>query len=142
MRLLSQTVLNYDQMLIQYLSSNLWVANSRVFPLSYPVLTHTFHIKVTGCLFVCLYQRFSLTAEPIGFSLTGQLIIGTRKVNNYFGGGYHHPLQRNKFFFLISRFQKNKRQRKIAIFKYKTSFNRLNSGKNRIAGYNISSLLL
>ena len=27
--------------------------------------------KVTGCLSVCLYQRISLTAEPIGFFFTG-----------------------------------------------------------------------
>ena len=38
---------------------------------------------------VCLYQRISLTAEPIGFSLTRSLLIGAEKVYNYFGGGFH-----------------------------------------------------
>ena len=47
--------------------------------------------KVTGCVFVPI----SLTAEPIGFSLTGQFLIGPGKVYNYFGGGYHHPPKRN-----------------------------------------------
>ena len=42
-------------------------------------------------MFVCLYQRISLTTEPIWFSLTGQLFIGPGKVYNYSGGGYHHP---------------------------------------------------
>ena len=44
--------------------------------------------KVTGCVFVCMsvsvfvcvYQMISLTAEPIGFSLTGWLLIGPGKV--------------------------------------------------------------
>ena len=36
-----------------------------LFEVKYP------YTKVTGCLSVCLYRRISLTAEPIGFSLTG-----------------------------------------------------------------------
>ena len=47
------------------------------------------------CLSICLYQRISLTAEPIAFSLTGQLLICLRKVYNYFGGGYHQDPKRN-----------------------------------------------
>ena len=47
-------------------------------------------------MLVCLYQRISLTAELIGFSLTGQLLIGTVKVFNYFLGGYHYPPNRNR----------------------------------------------
>ncbi len=41
--------------------------------------------KVTGCLSVCLYQRISLTAEPIQFYFTRQLLIGPGMVYNYFG---------------------------------------------------------
>ena len=48
------------------------------------------------CLCVCLYRRISPTTEPIGFSFTGQLFIGPRKVYNYFGGGYNHPPKRNR----------------------------------------------
>ena len=44
---------------------------------------------------VCLYLRISLTAELIGFSLTGMLLIGPGKVYSYFGGGYDHPPERN-----------------------------------------------
>ena len=55
------------------------------------------YTKVTGCesisLSVCLYGRISLTAEPIGFSLTGKILICPGKVFNYFG--YHHPPKRN-----------------------------------------------
>ena len=47
--------------------------------------------KVTGCVFVCLsvclYRMISLTAEPIGFSLTGQLLIGPGKVLINLGEG-------------------------------------------------------
>ena len=39
------------------------------------------------CVFVCLYRRIWLTAEPIGFSLTGLLPIGPGKVYSYFGEG-------------------------------------------------------
>ncbi len=57
------------------------------------------YIKVTGslsvCLSVCLYRRISLTSEPTWFPFTGQIHIGPGKVYNYFGGGYHHPLNRN-----------------------------------------------
>ena len=35
-------------------------------------------------MFVCLYWSISLAAEPIGFSLTGQVLIGPGKVYNYF----------------------------------------------------------
>ena len=52
--------------------------------------------KVTGCVSVCLYRMISLTAELIGFYLTGQLLIGPGKDYNYFGGGYHHPPKRNR----------------------------------------------
>ena len=54
--------------------------------------------KVTGCLYVCISQRISLTAEPIWFSFTIQLLIGLGMVYNYFEGGYHHPPQRNQPF--------------------------------------------
>ena len=43
---------------------------------------------------VCVYRRISLTAEPIWFSFTMQLLIGPVKVYNYFGGGYYHLLKR------------------------------------------------
>ena len=46
------------------------------------------------CLSVCLSVPKDL-AEPIGFSLTGYLLIGPGKVYNYFGGGYHYPPKRN-----------------------------------------------
>ena len=48
------------------------------------------------CLSVCLYRRISLTAEPIRFFFTGQLLKGPGKVYNYFMGQYHHPPQRNR----------------------------------------------
>ena len=51
--------------------------------------------KVTGCVFVCLYRRISLTAEPSWFSFTGKLLIGPGNVFNYFWGGYYHPPKRN-----------------------------------------------
>ena len=41
--------------------------------------------KEDVCLFVCLSVPKDL-AEPIGFSLTGPLLIGPGKVYNYFGG--------------------------------------------------------
>ena len=47
--------------------------------------------KLDVCLSLCQYRRILLTAELIGFSLTGQLLIGPRKVYSYFGGGYHNP---------------------------------------------------
>ena len=43
------------------------------------------------CLFVCLQRRISLTAEPIGFSFTGQLLIGPWQVYNYFLVGWDTP---------------------------------------------------
>ena len=43
------------------------------------------------CLFVCLQQRITLTAGPIGFSFTGQLFIVPGKVCNYFLGGWDTP---------------------------------------------------
>ena len=51
--------------------------------------------KVTVCLFSCLFIRISLTAQPIGFSFTGYLLIGPGKVYNYFGGGYYHPSKKS-----------------------------------------------
>ena len=42
--------------------------------------------KVTGCLFVCIDGSLDGSAEPIGFSLTGQLLIGPGKVYSYFDG--------------------------------------------------------
>ena len=64
------------------------------------------YTKVTGCLSVCLsvclYRRISLTAEPIGFFLTGYILIGPGKVFNYFRGGYHNPPKRNRNLFYAS----------------------------------------
>ncbi len=72
--------------------------------------------KETRCVFVCLYQRILLTAEPIGLSFTGQLLIGPGKDLKLFWG-YHHPPKRNhkksKFFYVqrllrnIARYRRN-----------------------------------
>ena len=54
-------------------------------------------MKITGSVYVsvCLYQRISLTAEPIWFFFTMYLLIGPGNVYNYFGGEYHHLPKRN-----------------------------------------------
>ncbi len=51
--------------------------------------------KVTGSMCVCVHQGISLTIEPIWFSFTWYLPIGSGKVYNYFWGGYHHHPKRN-----------------------------------------------
>ena len=47
-------------------------------------------MKVTGCLFVCLYvsnQKISLTTEPIWFSLAVKSLTGKGKVYSHFWEG-------------------------------------------------------
>ena len=57
------------------------------------LLYHRYN-KITRCLFVCLYQRTSLTSEPIRFSYK-VASHRSRKGFSYFRGGYHHPRKRN-----------------------------------------------
>ena len=65
----------------QNISSKLLVQNLL------PVVPHTHTHKnmtilliVTGSVFVCLYRRISLTANPIRFSFTVKLLIGSGQV--------------------------------------------------------------
>ena len=50
---------------------------------------------ISRTMSVCQSLSISLTAESIGFFLTGYFLIGPGKVYNYFGGGYRHPPKRN-----------------------------------------------
>ena len=79
----------YDQLHAEQICS-LWPLLS--FPLTklvyivYNTKQHNVYLSI------CLYLRISLTAEPFGFSLTGQLPIGSGKVYNYFLGGWDTPI--------------------------------------------------
>ena len=42
------------------------------------------YIKVTGSLYVCLYQSISITAEPKRFLFTVKLLISSGKVYSFF----------------------------------------------------------
>ena len=56
---------------------------------------------------VCLYRRISINAEPIGFSLTGQLFIAPGKIYNYFGREYHNRNHKKIKFFFTQRLERN-----------------------------------
>ena len=52
-------------------------------------------MSVCLCLCVCLYLKISFYAVPTWFLVKMKLLIGPRKVHNYFWEGYHHYPQRN-----------------------------------------------